>query len=167
MTERRKARRRRLPYVRGGVLEVDGRSHVVAVADLSPQGAFLQTRASVKSGQSLRLRVILPRDGREALLPCRLVRRRERYDPASGQPAGIAVRFQRLDAAVRQRVEEFSREGFLPSTQPVPHERVEYRILERKGLDESELNRLGLDGWELTAALPAARGLRLILLRRL
>ena len=167
MTDRRKARRRRMPYVRGGVLEVGGRSHVVAVADLSPEGAFLQTKVDVKAGQAVKLRMVLPRDGHEVTLPCVVVRRSERFDPASGQPAGLAVRFQGLTAAAVRRVEEFALEGFLPSVEPTPHEHVEYKVLERAEIAEAELNQLGLDGWELTAALPAKAGVRLVLLRRL
>jgi len=167
MTDRRRARRRRMPYVRGGVLEVDGRDHVVAVADLSPEGAFLQTKVDVQGGQAVTLRMVLPRDGHEMALPCVVVRRSERFDPASGQPAGLAVRFQGLAAAAVHRVEEFAREGFLPSVEPTPHEHVEYRIIERTQVAEAELNQLGLDGWELTAVLPAKAGVRLVLLRRL
>lgn len=167
MKERRKARRRRLPYIRGGVLEVEGREHVVAVTDLSPEGAFLKTQAPAELGQALCLRMVLPREGREMPLPCVVVRRSEHFDPATGQPAGLAVRFQALDAGVVRRVEEFAREGFLPASEPTPHEHVEYRILERSELSEAELNQLGLDGWELSAALPVLTGVRLILLRRL
>ena len=167
MMERRKARRRRMPYIRGGVLEVDGRQHVVAVTDLSPEGAFLKTQAAAEVGQTLRLRMILPREGREMPLPCVVVRRSESFDPETGQPAGIAVRFETLDAAVARRVEEFAMEGFLPALEPAPPERVEYRVLERGELSEAELNRLGLDGWELATTLPILTGVRLVLLRRL
>ena len=165
--ERRRARRRRLPFLRSGVLEVDGRSHIVAVTDLSPEGAFVSTRVAVAGAKALRLKMVLPRDGREVVLPCRLVRRSERFDPASGQPAGLALRFQGLEAAVIRRVEEFAIEGFLPSPDPVPPDHLEYRLLERSEVNIEELNRLGLDGWMLTAALPAGKMLRLVLMRRL
>jgi hypothetical protein len=156
-----------MPYVRGGVLEVAGRTHVVAVTDLSPEGAFLQTKVAVEPGQAIKLRMVLPRDGHEVTLPCLVARRSERSDPGSGQPAGLAVRFKGLTAAAVRRVEEFAQEGFLPAVEPTPHEHVEYRVLERAEIAEAELNQLGLDGWELTAVLPAKAGIRLVLLRRL
>jgi len=40
-------------------------------------------------------------------------------------------------------------------------------MLERSDIGLDELNRLGLDGWLLTAALPAKDGVRLIFARRL
>ena len=166
MKDRRRARRRSLPFVRSAVLEVGGRRHVVAVADLSPEGAFLATNATAaEPGTALVLRTILPRDGREVALPCRAVRRVD--SPGAAQKPGIAVRFVGLDASVIRRIEEFSSEGFLPSTEETPSEHFEYRVLERRALDVEELNRLGLDGWQLVSTFPAADGLRLVLLRRL
>lgn len=167
MNERRRSRRRSIPFVRSAVLEVDGRSHIVALLDLSPEGAFLSTRTAIDPKQSLCLRIVLPRRGREVALPCELVWRSDRFDPASGRPAGVAVRFHGLDAAVIRRVEEFALEGFLPVPEPVPAAHYEYRVLERKDVDVEELNRLGRDGWKLASALPSASGLRLVLLRRL
>jgi len=167
VSERRRARRRRLPYVRSAVLEVEGRSHIVALADLSPEGAFLSTRLVVTTGQPLRLRIVLPRNGHEVTIPCRLVRRNERFDAASGRPAGLAVGFSGMDAAVVRKVEEFAMEGFLPDPEPPPTAHYEYRVLERPELDVDELNRLGIDGWRLACALPAPAGLRLVLLRLL
>ena len=167
MSERRKGRRRSIPFVRSAVLEVDGRSHIVALIDLGPDGAFLSTRIAVDPAKELRLRIILPRDGREVSLPCQLVRRTERFDASTGQPAGVAVRFQGLDAAAIRRVEEFAMEGFLPSLEPTPEEHYEYRVLDRPQLDAEELNRLGRDGWSLASTLPTADGVRLVLSRRL
>jgi hypothetical protein len=46
-------------------------------------------------------------------------------------------------------------------------EHFEYRLLDRRTLDVQELNRLGLDGWQVVSAFPAGEGLRLVLLRRL
>jgi hypothetical protein len=165
MSERRRSRRRSLPFVRSAVLEVAGRRHVVAVADLSPEGAFLGTGTSVEPGTALVLRVILPRDGREVALPCRAVRRVARAE--SAQKAGIAVRFVGLDAGVIRRIEEFSMEGFLPATPETPSEHFEYRMVERRALDVEELNRLGRDGWQLVSTFPSGEALRLVLLRRL
>jgi hypothetical protein len=167
MNERRQARRRTIPFVRSAVLEVDGRSHIVAVLDLGPDGAFLQTRTTVELSQTLHLRIVLPRSGQEVKIPCQLVWRSDRFDASTGRPAGLAVRFHGLDASVIRRVEEFALEGFLPMPEPVPGAHYEYRVLDRPQVDAEELNRLGLDGWRLASALPAPAGVQLILLRRL
>jgi PilZ domain len=167
VNDRRSGRRRSIPFVRSAVLEVGERNHIVALTDLGPQGAFLSTRLPLDPSVPLCLRLVLPRDGREVAIACQLVWRSERFDAATGRPAGIAVRFLGLDASVIRRVEEFAMEGFLPSSEPIPAEHFEYRVLERPTLSVEELNRQGLDGWELTAALPAAEGVRLIFLRRL
>lgn len=147
------------------MLEVGGRKHVVAVADLSAEGAFLSGGAAVEAGDALVLRMILPRDGREVTLPCRAVRSVQR--PAPGHTSGIAVRFVGLEASVIRRIEEFAMEGFLPATEATPGAHFEYRLLERQALDAQELNQLGLDGWRLVTAIPSGDGLQLVLLRRL
>jgi hypothetical protein len=167
MKERRRARRRSIPFVRSAVLEVEGRSHIVALLDLGPDGAFLQTRTAVEPAQALRLRLVLPRSGLEVNLPCQLVWRSESFDAVTGRPAGLAVRFHGLEAGVIRRVEEFALEGFLPTPNPVPSAHYEYRLLDRPEVDAEELNHLGFDGWRLAAALPSAAGVRLILVRRL
>jgi hypothetical protein len=146
---------------------VGEKSHVVAVADLSPEGAFLATRAQVQPGQSLTLRVVVPRDGRVMSLPCQVVRQSERAESGAGRRAGVAVRFKGPSAAAVHRMEEFAMEGFLPSAEPTPQEHFEYRLLERASLDAEELNRLGLDGWRLVSALPSGKGVQLVLMRRL
>ena len=167
MNDRRRGRRRSIPFVRSAVLEVGARNHIVALTDLGPEGAFLSTRISFDSSLPLSLKLVLPRDGREVSIPCKVVWRSERFEAATGRPAGIAVRFLGLDASVIRRVEEFSMEGFLPASDPIPSEHFEYRILERPALSGEDLNRLGLDGWELAAALPSNGGVQLIFLRRL
>ena len=167
MNDRRRGRRRSIPFVRSAVLEVGHRNHIVALTDLGPEGAFLSTRIPFDASLPLRLRLVLPRDGREVSIPCKVVWRSERFEAATGRPAGIAVRFLGLDASVIRRVEEFSMEGFLPASEPIPSEHFEYRILERPALSGEDLNRLGLDGWELAAALPSNGGVQLIFLRRL
>ena len=58
-------------------------------------------------------------------------------------------------------------EGFLPSVDPTPQEHFEYRLLERFTIDEAELNQLGLDGWQLAAAIPSSKGVQLVLMRKL
>lgn len=166
MTERRTTRRRRLPFVRSAILEVGARSHIVTLADMSAEGAFLSTRLSLDPERAVTLRVVLPRDGRVIALRCSVVRSAARFDAASGLPAGIAVRFEGLDAAAARRIEEFASETFLPAPDRKPLDRYEYRSLERARLDEAELNRLGRDGWQLAAALATETGLRLLLMRR-
>ena len=77
------------------------------------------------------------------------------------------MRFVGLDASVSRRIEEFTREGFLPASEPTPAAHYEYRLLERRDVDLQELNRLGLDGWLLVTALPSGQGYKLVLQRRL
>jgi hypothetical protein len=165
--ERRRSRRRQLPFMRSAVLEVAGRSHIVAVTDLGPDGAFLSTKVAVKPDVEAQLRVVIPRDGREAVLPCRVVWRSDRFDAKSGRPAGVAVRFEELSDPVVRRIEEFATEGFLPDGEPSPPDHFEYRLIERTAVDVDELNRLGRDGWALTTTLPAQSGFLMVFLRRL
>lgn len=167
MIERRSGRRRRLPFIRSAVLEVKDRSHVVAVADLGVDGAFLSTRSPLRPGAEAVLRLVPPGLGREVTIPCCVVRRNERFDPANGRPSGVAVRFGDLEASVLRRIEEFAREGFLPAIEPAPAEHYEYQVLDRAELAADELNRLGRDGWRLAAAVPRPHGVRIVLMRRL
>ena len=167
MSERRRTRRRRLPFVRSAILSAGERSHLVILTDLSPEGAFLATRVPVEPTQAATLRLVVPRDGRVIALPCEVVRQSDAFDPATGLPAGMAVKFKGLDGAAIRRIEEFAMEGFLPSVEPTPQDHFEYRVLERFTVDAGELNSLGLDGWQLAAALPSAKGIQLVLMRRL
>jgi Tfp pilus assembly protein PilZ len=166
-SERRRTRRRGIPFTRSGVLSVGERSHIVAVADIGVDGAFLSGRVEAKVGEPLTLRVVLPRDGRDVSITCEVVWRSESYDETTGRPVGVAVRFRNVDAEIARRIEEFTGAGFLPSNEPVPVDHFEYRVVERADLDIDELNRMGLDGWEVTAVLPGATALRLLMLRRL
>jgi hypothetical protein len=166
-SDRRRSRRRRMPFVRSAILEVAGRGSLVIVSDLSPEGAFLATRVAVEPTDNAVLKLVVPRDGRILSLPCQVTRHTKSFDPQSGLPAGMAVKFRGLDAAAVRRIEEFAMEGFLPSVDPTPQEHFEYRLLERFTLDESELNQLGLDGWRLVAALPSSKGVQLVLMRKL
>jgi hypothetical protein len=161
--ERRRVRRRSLPFVRSGVLEVNGRAHIVAVVDLSPEAAFLQAKVPVKAHDRLALRMILPREGREVSLPCEFVRK---LDARKGYPPGLAVRFKGLDATAIRKIEEFASEGLVPQPRPAAVEHFEYKVTEGQ-LDQNELNRLGLDGWRLAAVCPGERGSQLILMRKL
>ena len=162
MMERRGSPRRTLPYVRSGVLEVDGRSHIVAITDLSAEGAFLSARLEIASGAVLRLRLIMPNDSRQIAADCELVWRNERFDPESGRPAGLAVRFRGVEEQAREALDACANHLFRPD---VPG-RLDYRILERQAIDPAELTLLGQGGWELRAAVPWAGGVQLILLRR-
>jgi Tfp pilus assembly protein PilZ len=165
LNERRQGRRRRIPFVRSAVLELAGRSHIVALTDLGPEGAFLSTRSSFAPGSEAVLKLVLPRRGQEVAIACSIVRSARTFDAASGQPAGVAVRFHDLDPAILRRIEVFAREGFVPDLDPAPAERYEYRLLERPEVDPLELNRLGLDGWALAAVIPRPGGVQLVLCR--
>ena len=169
MNERRKSRRRSLPFVRSAVLEVGASSHIVILTDLSAEGAFLTTHVpfEIPADAPLRLRLVIPRDSRRALIPCELVWRNERFDITTGRPTGMAVRFLEVDAEMYRRVEEFAVEGFRPSAAPTPVEHYEHRIIERATVDVVDLNRFGKDGWQLVTIVPAERGFKLILVRRL
>jgi hypothetical protein len=169
MNERRRSRRRSLPFVRSAVLEVGSESHIVILTDLSTEGAFLTTHIpfDIPAGQPLRLRLVLPRDSRKAAIPCALVWQNERFDATTGRPKGMAVRFLELDTDTYRRVDEFALEGFRPSAVPTPAEHYEHRIIERATVDVVDLNRFGKDGWQLVTIVPAAHGFKLILTRRL
>jgi hypothetical protein len=169
MTERRRVRRRRIPFVRSAVLGVGERTHVVSLLDLGPEGAFLATRLEVPDEEADRLvlRLVIPRQGTEETVPCSLVWRNESFDASSGRPAGIAVRFGPLEPDVLRRIEEFAADGFLPGTDPSPWEHLEYRVLERFRVDERELNTMGLDGWELCSTRNIPAGVQMVFLRRL
>jgi hypothetical protein len=169
--ERRRSRRRTLPFLRSAVLEFDDQAHIVILADISVEGAFLTTRAPFDippRTPSLTLRIVAPRHSREVSVPCELVWRNERFDAASGRPSGMAVRFRELDPEMHRWIEEFSLEGFRPSAVPTPLEHYEHRIIERATVDVQELNRFGRDGWQLVALAPsAAAGFKLVLVKRI
>jgi hypothetical protein len=170
MNERRRSRRRSLPFIRSAVLEIGAESHIVILSDLSTEGAFLTTRlpfALKADGPPLRLRIIVPRDSRDVSIPCELVWRSEKYDATTGRPGGMAVRFLGLDAEMHRRVEEFATEGFRPSAAPTPMEHYEHRIIERATVDVVDLNRFGKDGWQLVTIVPTEHGFKLILVRRI
>ena len=156
-----------MPFVRSAILEVGERSSLVIVSDLSPEGAFLATRVPMDPSDSGVLKLVVPRDGRILSLPCQVMRQTKTFDAQSGLPSGMAVKFRGLDAAAVRRIEEFAMEGFLPSVDPTPQDHYEYRLLERFTIDETELNHLGLDGWQLAAALPSSKGVQLVLMRKL
>lgn len=170
MNERRHSRRRSLPFVRSAVLEVGDSSYIVILTDLSTEGAFVTTRLPFvvpDPPPPMRLRLVIPRDSRDATLPCELVWRNERFDAATGRPTGLALRFLEVDAETFRRVENFAREGFRPSAAPRPAEHYEHRILDRPVVDVQDLNRFGKDGWQLVTIMPAEHGFKLVLVRRI
>lgn len=162
MKERRASPRRTLPYVRSGVLRVAERNHIVAITDLSVEGAFLSARPQLPAGAPLRLALILPNVMREVSVDCELVWQSQRFDPQTGRPAGLAVRFCGVGPEVRAALSAYTS----VASRPDPPERVEYRVLERPSLDPEELALLGQEGWELATTLPSTSGVKLILLRR-
>ena len=170
--DRRRVRRRTLPFLRSAVLELPEQSHIVVLANLSVEGAFLTTRVSVDlpspaSGQRMNLRIVAPRHSREVAIPCELVWRSDRFDASSGRPAGIAVRFLEIDPEMHHWIDEFALEGFRPSAAPTPVEHYEHRIIERPTVDVQELNRFGRDGWQLVTIVPSAAGFKMILVRKI
>jgi Tfp pilus assembly protein PilZ len=167
MNERRGVRRRTLPFLRGGVLHVGQRSHIVTIADLSPGGAYLATRVDVPDGEDVRLSTVLPRTGSQVTLPCEVVWRNDRFDPDTGRPAGMAVRFVRNDDTTQQHLESISAEGLFPLPVALARDRIEYRVVEKPELDVEELNQLGRDGWTLASLSPSPERLRLIFYRRM
>jgi hypothetical protein len=103
MTGRRRARapRRKMPLGRGAVLVVDGRTHIVGLADVSVTGAFLTTRAPVAPGKVCELRVA-PVAGRVQLGLCaRVVRVAQDGEEDGHHPRGVAVEFVGLAPDVR------------------------------------------------------------------
>ena len=72
------------------------------------------------------------------------------------------MRFVGLDPAIQRRLAEFSEEGFAPGPEPSPLQHFEYRVVDAAAIVPDELNQLGLDGWQLSAALPAGKAFRLI-----
>ena len=101
--DRRRGRRRRLPFGRGAILESAVSNHVVAVVDLSVGGAYLATRAVVFPGQTLTLKLLLGGAG-EIKVPCEVVRVCPRREGPDSYPPGVAVRFVELEATVRERL---------------------------------------------------------------
>jgi hypothetical protein len=107
---RRRNRRRKLRFGRGGVLRVDGRSHIVGVVDLSVGGAYLSTRTSVAKARELTLLLRLP-SGIELALPCEVLRINQHGNETLTHPRGIAVSFHDLDETSQMQLETFVAAG--------------------------------------------------------
>jgi hypothetical protein len=166
MMERRITGRRSLPFVKSAVLQLAEREHIITVFDLSPEGAYLATRLAVAPGTQMTLRIVPPRAGQTVSVPCRLVWRNERADPATGRPAGLAIRFEKLSAEVRKMLESYAVRGLPGKERVAKRERFEYRLLDSPGLDVKDLNALGDEGWRLATVLEGAKVRRLLLMRK-
>ena len=171
-SERRRSRRRSLPFVRSAVLSFGTEAHIMLLTDLGSEGAFLTTRMPEgvphpPANEKVKLRMVVPRNSREVQVPCEVVWRSDRFDATSGRPSGMAVRFLEIDADTQRLIDEFAQEGFRPSAAPTPAEHYEHRIIERPTVDASELNRFGRDGWRLVTLMPTAHGFKLVLVRRI
>ncbi|HEY7514066.1 MAG TPA: PilZ domain-containing protein [Vicinamibacteria bacterium] len=166
--ERREAPRRRLPFVRSGVLEIRGRNHIVSVADLSPQGALLGGRVSAEIGEAAVLHMVLPGAGRKEALPCRVARLVDSPQGAGGPASGLGVRFEGLETPLTADSVGYPPGAGPTRPEPAPTagETWEYRVLDVEDLDERDLNRIGQDGWRLATAVSVPTGVRLVLLRR-
>jgi PilZ domain-containing protein len=109
--DRRRTRRRRLPFGRGAVLETTRSSHVVAVVDLSEGGAYVATRAPFTPGHAVTLRILLT-VGHELSLPAEVVRVCSRREPGpDAYPPGVAIRFLDLEPRVATRLARFVEDG--------------------------------------------------------
>ena len=102
-----RARRRKLPFGRAAVLAVDGRDHIVGLADVSATGAFLITRTRFPIGQEVVVKVMPIPGRREVRLPARIVRIAQTGEESPQHPHGVAVQFAGLDLRTREILEDF------------------------------------------------------------
>lgn len=107
--ERSRALRRRMPFGRGAVLVIGGRSHVVGLADVSVTGAYLTTRAEVAAGESHVLRLLLLPDTTEVELRVEVVRVVQGEHESPEHPRGVAVRFVETQDVVTRKLLAFIR----------------------------------------------------------
>ncbi len=106
-TSSARAYRRKLPFGRAAVLVVEGRSHVVGLADVSATGAFLVTRACVSIGAQHLLKLEAIPGGVELRLPARVVRIAQAGEESPHHPRGVAVQFAGLDEHTREVLDAF------------------------------------------------------------
>jgi hypothetical protein len=102
-----RARRRKLPFGRAAVLSVDGREHIVGLADVSATGAFLITRVPFSIGQAVVVKVMPIAGRREVSLPARIVRVAQAGEESPQHLHGVAVQFAALDQRTREILEDF------------------------------------------------------------
>jgi PilZ domain-containing protein len=107
--ERVRALRRRMPFGRGAVLVIGGRTHVVGLADVSVTGAYLTTRAEVAAGESHLLRLLLLPDTSEVELRVEVVRVVQGEHESPEHPRGVAVRFVETQDVVTRKLLAFIR----------------------------------------------------------
>jgi len=129
MNERRHARRRTIRSCEAGCCRWDAQSH--RHDHQSQPRRRVPGHARQRSGRP----EAQPEDGltphgTPGLSPCELVWSSDRFDPATGRPAGMAVRFVDADAAIREHLATFSVEGPFPSPEGGAMERYEYRVIE-------------------------------------
>jgi len=105
--ERRRAFRRKLPFGRGAILAVDGRVHIVGLADISVTGAYLIARASVRAGETHLLKVLLLPARIEIALKVEVVRVSLADPESPDHPRGVAVRFLDVDERSRDLLQAF------------------------------------------------------------
>ncbi len=101
--EQRKQPRRRLPFLRSAVAQLDDRGHFVAVVDLSRGGALLESRSPFEPTPSFLLRFVLPGAFQETRLECHLIRS---FQTDEGVMA-LAVRFQDVEDGIARVIDEF------------------------------------------------------------
>jgi Tfp pilus assembly protein PilZ len=100
----RAAFRRKLPFGRGAVLQVNDRAHIVGVSDISVTGAFLSTRAPVSVGETHVLRLLVLPERVEISIKAEVVRLAQKETESSHHPPGVGVRFLDLDDHVREHL---------------------------------------------------------------
>ncbi len=100
-----RALRRRLPMGRLAVLEANGRSHIVGLADVSVTGAYLLTRLHLSVDEVHVLSLVLGA-GTELSVRARIVRLAQAAS-GSSQPGGVAVQFLEMSSNVRRQLEAF------------------------------------------------------------
>jgi len=104
---RRRARRRQMPFGRAAVLTVRGRDHIVGLADVSVTGAYLRTRVSLAIGDEPVLKLLVLPERVELRLPGRVVRVSQPGEESSHHTRGVAVHFLEMDDESRARLAAF------------------------------------------------------------
>jgi Tfp pilus assembly protein PilZ len=103
--EKRQWPRRTLPFGRGAVLEIGGRSHIVGLRDLSEGGALLVTRARAAEGEAVLLKLSMVSRRVEVRISGTVVRIVQAE--SDGCQRGLAVRFENIDDEVRASIATF------------------------------------------------------------